>query len=62
MPPAQLPLWVLFLATFQERNGERLAARSHYAWLRAALLSQQASGRVLEQTEEGLRRLSRSQE
>jgi TIR domain len=61
-PPGWLHLWVLFLATFQERNGERLAAHSNYAWLRAALLSQQASGRVLEQTEEGLRRLSRSQE
>ena len=57
MPPDKLHAWVLFLATFQERNGERLAARSNYAWLRAALLSQQASGRVLEQTEEGLRRL-----
>jgi hypothetical protein len=62
MPPNKLPLWVLFLATFQERNGERLAARSNYAWLRSELLSQQASGRVLEQTEEGLRRLSGSQE
>jgi hypothetical protein len=62
MPPDKLHLWVLFLATFQERNGERLAARSNYAWLRSALLSEPASGRVLEQTEEGLRRLSRSQE
>ena len=58
MPPDKLHLWVLFLATFQERNGERLAAHSNYAWLRSALRSQQASGRVLDQTEEGLRRLS----
>jgi hypothetical protein len=53
---------VLFLATFQELNGERLAARSSYAALRSELLSQRASGRLLEQTEEGLRRLSGPQE
>ena len=58
MPPDKLHLWVLFLATFQERSGERLAAHSNYAWLQSALRSQQASGRVLDQTEEGLRRLS----
>jgi hypothetical protein len=62
MPPNKLHVWVLFLATFQERNGERLAARSNYAWLRSELRSQQVSGRVLDQTEEGLRRLSGSQE
>jgi hypothetical protein len=58
MPPNKLHFWVLFLATLQERNGEGLAARANYAWLQSALLRQQASGRVLEQTEEGLRRLS----
>jgi tetratricopeptide (TPR) repeat protein len=62
MPANKLHLWVLFLATFQERNGERPAARANYAWLRAALRSEHASGRVLDQTEEGLRRLSGSQE
>jgi hypothetical protein len=62
MPPDKLHLWVLFLATFQELNGERLAARSSYAALRSELLSQRASGRLLEQTEEGLRRLSGPQE
>jgi hypothetical protein len=56
MPPNKLHFWVLFLATLQERNGEGLAARANYAWLQSALLRQQASGRVLEQTEEGLRR------
>ena len=58
MPPDKLHVWVLFLATLQERNGERLAARTNYAWLQAELRRQQASGRVLDQTEEGLRRLS----
>jgi hypothetical protein len=62
MPANKLHVWVLFLATFQERNGERLAARANYAWLRTALRSERASGRVLDQTEEGLRRLSGSQE
>ena len=62
MPPDKLHLWVLFLATFQELNGERLAARFNYEWLRSVLLRQQASGRVLDQTEEGLRRLSGSQQ
>ena len=61
MPPDKLHLWVLFLATFQELNGERLAARSNYEAAISAL-SQQASGRVLDQTEEGLRRLSGSQQ
>ena len=62
MPPDKLHLWVLFLATFQELNGERPAARFNYEWLRSVLLRQQASGRVLDQTEEGLRRLSGSQQ
>ena len=58
MPPDKLHLWVLFLATFQELNGERLAALSNYVWLRSELLRQHASGRLLDRTEEGLRRLS----
>jgi hypothetical protein len=47
MPPNKLNLWVFFLATFQELNGERLAARSNYESLRSELLSQHASGRLL---------------
>ena len=58
MPSDKLNWWVLFLAMFQELNGERLAARSNYESLRSERLSQHASGRLLDQTEEGLRRLS----
>jgi hypothetical protein len=58
VPRDKLQLWVLFLATFQERNGERAAARSNYESLRADLTSQHLSGTLLTQAEAGLRRVS----
>ena len=63
LPESQTPqdkreLWVLFLATFQELSGDRLTARSNYEWLRAELTSREASGPLLDRTDEGLRRLA----
>jgi hypothetical protein len=58
VPRDKLQLWTLFLATFQERNGERSAARSNYEALRADLTSQHLSGTLLTQAEAGVRRLS----
>jgi hypothetical protein len=60
-PPDKLDLWVLFLATLQESNGEGVAARANYESLRSELLSRRASGRLLDRTEEGLQRLSARQ-